>query len=266
MKKHLILFDIDGTLLNDDGRILKDTIRIVSRLQQRGHIFYIASGRLLSSASSYAHKLGEGIGTIASNGGVYTLDDRVMKTRLEDEAIEAVFAACRLHPEVKMRLFSTDTAYGLGMREYFMNLASKIRFRQVSSKADLDRLGPFITNGILCADDLDVLAETREFLKDVPSLSLSSSNVHNIELIPRGRSKAVALKDVAEALDIDPDNTIAFGNGENDLPMILESGHGVAMANSPEDVLEQADIVTKSNNDNGIYEFLSSYFAEDLKS
>ena len=152
------------------------------------------------------------------------------------------------------------------MLQAFMNLASKTKFKKIKSKADLDRLNPFITNGILCANDLSVLAGAKEFLKDAPSLCLSSSSEHNIELIPSGRSKAAALKDVAQKYGIKPQNTIAFGNGENDLPMLIESGHGVAMANSPRHVLEQADVVTKSNNEDGIYAFLSKYFAEDLES
>ena len=164
-------------------------------------------------------------------------------------------------------LFLTDTAYGMGgMLQAFMNLAYNTKFKKIKSKADLNRLDPFITNGILCANDLSVLADAKEFLKDAPSLCLSSSSEHNIELIPSGRSKAAALKDVSQKYGIKPQNTIAFGNGENDLPMLIESGHGVAMANSPRHVLEQADVVTKSNNEDGIYAFLSKYFAEDLES
>jgi len=267
VEKHLILFDIDGTLLNDDMRISKKTIDIVSSLQKKGHLFYIASGRLLSSARSYSEMLGKNIGTIAANGSVYTLGNEIVKNRLKDDAVSAIFKACKIYPKLQLRLFSTDTAYGMGeMLQAFMNLASKTKFKKIKSKADLDRLNPFITNGILCANDLSVLAGAKEFLKDAPSLYLSSSSEHNIELIPSGRSKSAALKDVSQKYGIKPQNTIAFGNGENDLPMLIESGHGVAMANSPRYVLEQADVVTKSNNEDGIYAFLSKYFAEDLES
>ena len=221
MEKHLILFDIDGTLLNDDMRISKKTIDIVSSLQKKGHLFYIASGRLLSSARSYSELLGKNIGTIAANGSVYTLGNEIVKNRLKDEAVSAIFEACKIYPKLQLRLFSTDTAYGMGE----MNLASKTKFKKIKSKADLDRLNPFITNGILCANDLSVLAGAKEFLKDAPSLCLSSSSEHNIELIPSGRSKAAALKDVSQKYGIKPQNTIAFGNGENDLPMLIESGH-----------------------------------------
>ena len=182
-------------------------------------------------------------------------------------------AVCFLLPDhilkcsAKISERSPRTAYGMGgMLQAFMNLASNTKFKKIKSKADLNRLDPFITNGILCANDLSVLADAKEFLKDAPSLCLSSSSEHNIELIPSGRSKAAALKDVSQKYGIKPQNTIAFGNGENDLPMLIESGHGVAMANSPRHVLEQADVVTKSNNEDGIYAFLSKYFAEDLES
>ena len=138
MEKHLILFDIDGTLLNDDMRIPKKTVDIVSSLQKKGHLFYIASGRLLSSARSYSEMLGKNIGTIASNGSVYTIKNEIVKNRLKDEAVSAVFEACRLYPGLQLRLFSTDTAYGMGgMLQVFMNLASRTKFRKIKSKADL---------------------------------------------------------------------------------------------------------------------------------
>lgn len=169
MEKHLILFDIDGTLLNDDMRISKKTIDIVSSLQKKGHLFYIASGRLLSSARSYSEMLGKNIGTIAANGSVYTLGNEIVKNRLKDEAVSAIFEACKIYPKLQLRLFSTDTAYGMGgMLQAFMNLASNTKFKKIKSKADLNRLDPFITNGILCANDLSVLADAKEFLRMRP--------------------------------------------------------------------------------------------------
>lgn len=161
---------------------------------------------------------------------------------------------------------STDTAYGMGgMLQAFMNLASNTKFKnQIEGWPESP--GSVHHERYFVCERLVGSGRRKRILKDAPSLCLSSSSEHNIELIPSGRSKAAALKDVSQKYGIKPQNTIAFGNGENDLPMLIESGHGVAMANSPRHVLEQADVVTKSNNEDGIYAFLSKYFAEDLES
>ena len=55
-------------------------------------------------------------------------------------------------------------------------------------------------------------------------------------------------------IDINKENVVAIGDGDNDIDMIKYAGCGIAMSNSPEIVKENADIVTKrSNNEDGVH-------------
>ena len=260
MEKHLILFDIDGTLLTDQRTILPATVKVVNQLTDLGHAVYIASGRLLVSASTYAAKLNNQVQTIASNGSVYTLNGTIVKNQLADAATKACFLACQKYPSVKMRLFSTTTAYCFGhVDEKLKKMAPEITFIDIASYEALKQKGVYITNGILFSENLTDLSRVKAYLSSYP-LDLSSSNLYNIELIPKGRSKAQALLEVAENLQIQVKNTIAFGNGENDIEMLQTAGTGVAMQNSPQQVLDWADEIITSNNEDGIAQFLRHYF------
>jgi len=73
-----------------------------------------------------------------------------------------------------------------------------------------------------------------------------------LEVIPKSINKGQGILDICKTLEIDPAQTIAFGDAENDIPMLRTAGVGVAMGNAAEAVKQAADRVTLSNNDDGI--------------
>ena len=75
-------------------------------------------------------------------------------------------------------------------------------------------------------------------------------------MIPKNGSKAVTLLKLAEQLGIKQENVIAFGDGMNDREMLKEVGLGIAMGNSSDEVKRQADMVTASNEQDGIWQAL----------
>lgn len=77
-----------------------------------------------------------------------------------------------------------------------------------------------------------------------PGVKVTTSQPTNIEVNSLKADKGLALKGLAEALNIDIEDTAAIGDGLNDLPMIRMAGTGVAMANGCRELLEAADIIT----------------------
>ena len=65
---------------------------------------------------------------------------------------------------------------------------------------------------------------------------------------------------LCERRGISAEDVIAFGDMPNDLPMLLWAGHAVAVANAHPEVLEVADEVTLSNDDDGVAEVLARWF------
>ena len=91
-----------------------------------------------------------------------------------------------------------------------------------------------------------------EIPKRFADLAVSSSHPQNVEINQSGANKGQALQALASYLDIPIEKTFAFGDGLNDLSMIQEAGIGVAMANACEAVIEAADYVTASCDEDGV--------------
>lgn len=87
---------------------------------------------------------------------------------------------------------------------------------------------------------------------------LSKSNY--LEVTHKEVSKERALRVLAEHFQVPLDETVAFGDHFNDVPMLQAAGCGVAMGNAPEDVKKAADVVTLSNQEHGVARFLRLQF------
>ena len=72
------------------------------------------------------------------------------------------------------------------------------------------------------------------------------------DLMPKNVSKGDGLQALAEHLNIDMRNTLAIGDYDNDVPMIMRAGVGVAVANAAESAKAAADLITVSNNEHAI--------------
>ena len=83
-----------------------------------------------------------------------------------------------------------------------------------------------------------------------------------LEVIPRCINKGQGIEDICRVLNISADEVIAFGDAENDIPMLRKAGVGVAMGNAKDDVKAAADMVTLSNNEDGIAFALGKLLAE----
>ena len=84
------------------------------------------------------------------------------------------------------------------------------------------------------------------------SLTVVQTAAFYLEVIPRVINKGQGIRDICRVLGIDPSQVISFGDAENDIPMLKAAGMGVAMGNAAEPVRQAADLVTLSNNEDGI--------------
>ena len=81
---------------------------------------------------------------------------------------------------------------------------------------------------------------------------------NNIEINSIHAGKGKALHALCRHLGLDPAETLAFGDGSNDLELLQMAGLGVAMANAQEPVLRMADAVAGNNNEGGLGKMLRS--------
>ena len=106
---------------------------------------------------------------------------------------------------------------------------------------------------LMSADPVAAKTVQREIAALLPSgLCIVQTAPFYLEIIPGSVNKGAGLRTVCETVGIDLSQAIAFGDSENDAPMLRVAGVGIAMGNADDSVKRVADMVTASNNDNGI--------------
>lgn len=77
-----------------------------------------------------------------------------------------------------------------------------------------------------------------------------------LDIMPKGISKGNSLLEIADYFNIDHADTIAFGDEINDLSMIKAAGIGVAMGNAIDEIKKAADVVTLTNDEDGVAAYI----------
>ena len=90
-------------------------------------------------------------------------------------------------------------------------------------------------------------------------LYISKSLPQFLELASPDVTKASGLDFLAPRLGFSPARTVAFGDGENDVELLQWAGYAIAVANAHEDVLERADLVVPSVQEEGVATLLEAY-------
>jgi Cof subfamily protein (haloacid dehalogenase superfamily) len=265
-KVELVLFDIDGTLVNDDGEIGEVTKQLICDLKKFGIRFSFASGRLHSAMVPLAEKLklhapiisldGTAIKSVSGKQFVYR---SFIKEKHVKKAIE--YSEKYL---VNIALCHTEAIYFTEQNSVIPKLMDKFGalYKEVESYDNLTQS----TLEIVFAGDNK---RTVEFIRDklgFPftlglSLSYFRSQTHEgifyLELRNSGASKGKAMKRLLSYLKIAESNTVVVGDWYNDLSLFESDAIKVTPKNAIPELKKKADFVlNKTNNEEGIAEFL----------
>ena len=122
---------------------------------------------------------------------------------------------------------------------------------EVGNLADFLSFAPI---KILMSVQPEELAEVQKQIADFlpETLTVVQTAAFYLEVIPKVINKGQGIRDICAVLGIDPSEVISFGDAANDIPMLREAGMGVAMGNAAEAVKTAANMVTLSNNADGI--------------
>ena len=130
---------------------------------------------------------------------------------------------------------------------------------EVNDLADFLTFAPVkILMSVLPEQLAEVQKKIAAFLPD--SLTVVQTAPFYLEVIPAAINKGQGLLDTCVALGINPKETVAFGDAENDILMLKAAGVGVAMGNAAQAVKKAADAVTLSNNEDGIAAWICGNF------
>ena len=80
-----------------------------------------------------------------------------------------------------------------------------------------------------------------------------------VDIVPKGSTKSSGIDIICKMFDVDPKETMGFGDGENDISMLKKCGVGIAMGNATDELKQMADYITEGVDEDGIYNALTKY-------
>ena len=275
MKIRLIATDMDGTLLDDEKNVSERSRRALMQAAEKGIQLVPATGRMLDMIAEEVLSIPSVRYVIVSNGSLVK-DVRSGETifRAEIPCDEAV-QICR-----RMKTYDamfdccidgqsyTEKEISSRAQEYFPLPLQLVAFMRRSFRQELvDDLPEFIRkNGrdvqklqMMFRDAQLRLQAMREIRQEFPDVLLTSSVGRNVEINAREANKGNALAHLCARLDIPMEQTLAFGDGSNDVTMLSLAGTGVAMGNACEEARAAADRFTGTNGEDGVASFLEKY-------
>ena len=96
--------------------------------------------------------------------------------------------------------------------------------------------------------------------------SFLKSKPHYIEVMPEGVDKGASLKRLAELLGVKAEEVLAFGDGQNDVPMLTFAGAGYAMANGCAEARACTPLIAPPNTEDGVAQVIERYLARGTNS
>ena len=276
MKLKLILTDLDGTLLRDDKSLSPANRAALVRAAAQGAEVVVATGRFFGGIPRELLELPFLRYFILMNGAkVYDRrEDRVLY-RSEIPLAQAERVMDLLEPlDCTVDCYQNDV--GWMERRYFDHLDYYVtdpvsRAMVRSHRRPVDDLraqvragGDTVQKMQAYFPHLELRPRVMALLRrEVPGVVQSVSLPTNLELNAAGATKGAALAALCRALGLDPLDTAAFGDGTNDVSMLAAAGVGVAMANGAPETRQAADLVTASNQEDGVALVLDRWFAAE---
>lgn len=264
-----ILFtDLDGTLLTTDKRISDTDLRSIKKMTEAGNHFVIASGRPLPSVLELAHKydlIRPGTYVSCFNGSViYDCYNQKMiqQITVPFNDVQYIFDAA-VKEGLHVHTYSDTSVIAASDTEEFKYYLSHIHMPGIIStdfRAHMDHEPSKII--VMSFESRDRLIR---FQKNHESYTLGRLNTtyscdFMLEYSSPNGSKGNSLLAMCQFLGIPVSDSIAVGDEENDLSMILAAGCGVVMANGNDSVKEHADYITVADNDhNAITEIIEKF-------
>ncbi len=264
MDIRLIALDLDGTLLNQEKELSIRNQEALERCIQRGIYVVPATGRPALGLPAVIRNMSGVRYGILTNGA-----------RVEDMVSGKVISEARIDWKLACQILTFISQYPVAYDPYisgrgrmearFLNhleeyglppamqkLVLSTRDEVEDEIAYVEQRKENVEKINIFTPDLELRAQLWEKLSRYPELIVTSSLEYNLEINAASATKGAALSKLAEFLGISAKQTMAFGDGSNDLSMIQTAGVGVAMANGMDMVKEAADYITLSNEEDGV--------------
>ena len=256
--KYALFFDIDGTLVSfKTHEIPPSTISALTQAKANGHKVFISTGRpplIITNLGAIEHLID---GYVTINGALCFVGNEVIR--------------CKDIPQQDVLTVVKDAQE----KDYGLIVVGEKDVAVLDPQGEVDRVfrGEIAVENLNQARPLDVVLEQRilqltpffpeeyerDMMQRIPSCTSGRWHPAFTDITAKGADKGEGIRALAAHLGLDPQCTMAFGDGGNDSSMIKAAGIGVAMGNAIEPLKNEADYTTTSVDDDGVLNALRHF-------
>lgn len=244
MPKKIVFFDIDGTLLNDKKHLCESTLQSINELKKNNIIVALATGRPPFMFNQLRDKLN--IDTFISYTGSYVVceNEVIHQNTMDCKKVQQLHNDAILADAPIILMGESNMQVTIDNHPDVIKIMDRLQFDypQINLTVPTEPVYQILLFKQINKAYIDTFPEFR---------FLQWSNIAS-DVIPVTSSKTAGIEHIIRKLNIDIENTYAFGDGLNDLDMIQSVGTGVAMGNAVEKVKDSADYVTDTVDEFGV--------------
>ena len=272
MNNKVIFLDIDGTLVDDDGYVPESAREACIKARENGHKIFLCTGRSKPEIYDFIYEIGFD-GTIGAGGGFIEIgQDMLYHKKFSQEAVRklvdffneneidfyiesngGLYASENLKPHLERCIYG-DLENDEEARIKKETKPNPFVDALIYGEKNLYR--DDVNKACFLASDKVSFNEIKEIFEDefeVIQCTVPAFGDDSGELAVKGVHKAIAIEDLLNHLNIDKQDTIAIGDGLNDIEMFQFCNIGVAMGNAKDKLKEVADFVTDDVDKDGLY-------------
>lgn len=272
---------MDGTLVSSKHKISKVNKEAIKAARDAGHMIMICSGRPHDSLTITLNEEGfSDLPISGSNGAVTLIDGQIIHS-----ASMNVDSAHRLYDWLDKNeypfktytdqgIFGPETFFERARYEFKNNLpVDKPHFADLATMEEYTNKFPMtytkkftdipesadIFKFFMMTPNRSKKAAAQKFAKSIGGLTVTSSYEDNVELSDAEAHKGTGLRAVAKHFNIPMVDTVAMGDNYNDSGMLEAAGLSVAMGNAEDGIKKIADVVTLTNDEDGVAHAIKKY-------
>lgn len=272
MVYRLLAVNIDGTLLQSNGRLNKSTKEAIDYVHQKGVHVALVTSRNYHSAKKVAKALKINPMIVAQQGAFVgaSMEKPIMVKRISEELTAELV---QMLEKTTCQILLIHEKYSLGNR---VNLPENLLGKSVMYLNDqniyaqnyVDDISEELIDQPMAPTKMDIIFPEKNARNDMlklikemfPEVDAVLHPGQKLTIVPKGVSKWSGVLYLADHLKVKRTEIVSIGDGLDDMEMIAGSGLGVAMGNADEEVRKVAKWVTRSNDQDGVAYMLREFF------